>query len=299
MRTLLALLSTAAGCTEELPSPALVTKLRLLALTADAPEVLFGTDVRVRAVWHDGSARAGRPVHFAWRLCGEEAAREPRLCLRPERGVDVGAGAASEGADVLALPAARLPLAPGAHATTYLVLLAMCPDAPPAFDGVLGQYVCPAEEGVAPEQREGIQAVRRIVVRDDPAALNHNPGVVRVLLDGRELVEGGEPLVVSRCPAREGAVAPCRAFEVRAAPGSVERRGDGRDENLLASFFVTAGSVDRPRAVASEGHPLGDDGSLSTRWAPPATAQMVRLWAVLRDGRGGDVVRGPVLVHVE
>ena len=53
----------------------------------------------------------------------------------------------------------------------------------------------------------------------------------------------------------------------------------------LFSFFATAGSIDSLHSVdvTSSGQP--EDTSVS--WTAPDTPQQVRLWVVLRDGRGG------------
>lgn len=300
---LIALALSTARCGEELPSPSLVNKLRLLAMTADAPEVLQGTSVTIRARWYDGSPQAGRAVYFHWRLCREAIDRDPRSCLRPDRGSDVNVAPATEHGDVLTLPPERIPWVPGdGQATRYWVLLAICPLEPPFFDGMRGQYVCPQEEAQPASQREGIQAVRRITVRQAPP-LNHNPVIARVFIDGQEISRGDGLVRVSACPSgcnNDHNNANCRkvSLEVHAADGSAETQADGSIETLLVSFYVTGGSVDRPRAVASTTSPLGLDGSLATGWCPPSEPGAARVWFVLRDGRGGDAVREvPVLVE--
>lgn len=295
---LLLIATLTAGCAEQLPSPAVISKLRLLAITAEAPEVAPGTDVHLRAIWFDGSPEAPREVHYLWRLCPEGADREPRACLSPSRGIDLAAGAVRSGDGDLALtiPASRLALAPGESAATWFVLLVMCPTLPPVFEASLGHFVCPSEADVPNERREGIQAVRRLTVRDgsDPAQppLNHNPVIARVRVGGVDVPEGGRATVFA-CPALDaGVMCAGTPLALYAAEGSIERRVDGAPETLLVSFFTTAGgSFDRPRAVASEGHPLGEDGSLGATYYPPSRSGPARLWLVLRDGRGGDAVR--------
>jgi hypothetical protein len=68
---------------------------------------------------------------------------------------------------------------------------------------------------------------------------------------------------------------------LEASPGSVEQTPEGTLEGLFVSWFATAGTFDDDRSF----------GPAPTRfevlWTPPAEPEDVRLWAVLRDGRGG------------
>jgi hypothetical protein len=83
-----------------------------------------------------------------------------------------------------------------------------------------------------------------------------------------------------------------------AAEGYASSDGGVQVESLLASFFVTGGSTDVPRALPSANDPSAQDGSLRVTWYPPSTAGDVKLWFTLRDGRGGDTAVGPIVVTV-
>jgi hypothetical protein len=284
------------GCGEGLPSPAVIEKLRLLALPADRPEVHPGQGTNVRALWVDGREPGLREIHFLWRLCREGADREPRSCLDPARGIEIRAGTASQGADSVDLSGELLrnePLSIEETFTTYFVLLVMCPQDPPQYHSGLRQYICPSEQEVANEHREGIQAIRRLTVRSAGEPLNQNPVIARVQIDGVDLPPQTETVGVSPCPMDSQGADGCEGvrFTVFPTPESVETRPDGMLEPLFVSFFVTAGSTDRPRAVVSEEDPTGQAGSLTGLWYPPTMSGPVRVWLVLRDGRGGDSYR--------
>jgi hypothetical protein len=56
-----------------------------------------------------------------------------------------------------------------------------------------------------------------------------------------------------------------------------------RTEALLASWYATAGKFDEPRTEATLDTPFQAENG----WSAPTEAGPVRLWVVLRDGRGG------------
>jgi hypothetical protein len=301
---LVALGGPSVGCSGELPSPSVIDKLRLLAITADAPEVMPGSSVTLAAVWADAPARAGREVYFLWRLCPQGNDTDARVCLDPARGTDVRTAAASAGGAALTLGPDALALPDGQHEAGYFVLLAVCPAQPPVFDAGAGQYACPSEVSVPEADREGIQAVRRLSVRDavsvaQSGPLNHNPVIASLSIAGQDVPTDGAVVHVAPCPsAPDPSGAPCPSVPVvlRAAEGSAETTANGTPEALLVSFFAPYGTFDRPRALPSDGAPLGQDGALMAGWTPPVMAQRFAMYVVLRDGRGGDVVRSATVV---
>ena len=273
------------ACGSELPSPVLVDKLRLLDLLADPAEIAAGGTMTVRALWADGSSRAGRPVFFLWRLCAATAEYDARLCFQRSNGTDLAPATANM--DTVTLRDAELPAAP-------------------AFDTATNQYQCPSEQSIAFERREGIQAFRHVLVRttNDPPPLNRVPGITRVNIAGMDPASVSAPIEVATCPRGSDNAPTCGGIPLVLfpAPDAAESiaTGDGGTEfePLLASFFVTAGSTDRPRAVPSTTDPQGQDGALRATWYPPSTASEVKLWFTLRDGRGGDSAVGPIVVNV-
>lgn len=295
------------ACGSALPSPVLVDKLRLLAVTADPAEIRPDGAMTVHAVWADGSARAGRPVYFLWRVCADLAESDPRMCLLRERGSDLGP--AQAGADTVTLRASDLPAATSRGippSRGFVLLVAICPDEAPVFDVSLGQYVCPGEQSLPNARREGIQAFRHLVVRDTapPPALNTAPRITHVTIGGTDPVVAPS-ITVTRCPRSSGGTPGCAGVPLVIYPASdaaetyATADGGVMTESLLASFFVTAGSTDRPRAVPTEGHPNGDDAALRVTWYPPTGAMEIHAWFALHDGRGGDSALGPFTVTVQ
>jgi hypothetical protein len=293
-------LSAVVNCGGELPSPSLVNKLRLLAIVADRPEVAASapTDVHIEAVWFDGKQTGNREIFFLWRLCAEGADQDPRNCLTPHRGTDLAVGPASAHGDRVVITSEQIPHSPvmmGESRTTYIVMVAICPLSAPVYDSGTGQYVCPSEEKTPNAEREGIQAVRRIVVKSAPP-LNTNPTIAKFEVDNRDVL-APDAVTFEVKPCHDSDKEKCSfTVAVTAAQNSTEKRDDGENETLLASFFATAGTFDRPRAVASEQFPLGGKDSLSAEWTPPGGETIprsgrVQIWCVLRDGRGGESVQ--------
>jgi hypothetical protein len=117
-------------------------------------------------------------------------------------------------------------------------------------------------------------------VRVDPSpGRNRNPEVAAF-----ELVRGGDrrgltPGVLS--PSLPCGVGDCRfRLELQATPGSAEPT-EGGPERLVVNFFTDAGEV-RPARI--EGAPM------AAVWSGGEGREAVRVWAVLRDGRGGVTV---------
>jgi hypothetical protein len=180
----------------------------------------------------------------------------------------------------------------------------MCPDLAPTYDHTLGQYECPSEQNISFDQREGIQAFRRVLLREStPPPLNTSPGIALVNINGIDPMTA-TPIVVARCARASDGTAQCPGIPlvIFGAPTSAESYTDSDGgtevESLLASFFVTAGSTDHPRALPSSSHPDGSDGALRATWYPPPDPGAVRIWFTLRDGRGGDSAVGPFSVTV-
>ncbi len=258
-----------AGCEgAALPSPSEVRDLRVLALTTATPEVRPGQGARVEAALLDPSPSGVASVR--WRLCEESSIADPRACPLSPRGRDVGEGLA---VDLPALSATR------GGVGSYVVLAAACARSTPAIDIATGHYRC-AEGGAA------LEAFRRVGVRET-GPLNRAPAIARV-----ELSRGGEVepvdeaggVALTRCDA--GA---CEPWEVRVvpAPGASEATPEGPRESLVASFYVTAGAMSRPRDASG----AGEERPLVARWSLAPGSVAPSFGVVLRDQRGGESVR--------
>lgn len=277
MRTPWSLVPVAlAGCVEPLPSPSTVDVLRILALTTATPEVRPGDGLSVRAVWHDPAG--GRGVRWRWRLCDPGVADDPRACARGDGGAELSSGEA----DRVEVPAVALSPHPTEDARTWVVYAIACPTSDAVIDAREGRLVCP--RGV------GSEAFRRVTVRA-MAALNRPPAIGGWSIEhaGRAVaLEDGAAAAVGPLEPCEGGC-PALTLTLTPAPGAAEAF-DGTAESLLASVYVSSGSVSPPRVATDP----GVVAPMVVQWTPGRVVpggEVARVWAVLRDQRGGEAVR--------
>ncbi|MBK8691290.1 MAG: hypothetical protein IPN17_03015 [Deltaproteobacteria bacterium] len=239
--------------------------LRILALSTATPEVRPGEALAVRAVWHD--PLGGRGLRWRWRLWTRAAADDPRACAGPPGASSWGPGRQTPG-ELLAAE-----LAPGTETERTLVVYAI---ACPAMDSVIdlreGRLVCP--QGV------GSEAFRRVTVRAT-GALNRPPPIAAWTLD-----QSGRSI-----PLEDGASVTAGPLSLTLTPGDGAAEAfDGGSESLMASVYVSTGSVAPPRVVTEP----GVVAPMAFRWTPGRVlsgGEVARVWAVLRDQRGGETVR--------
>lgn len=276
MRTRWLVLMGLAGCADPLPSPSTVDVLRILALTTATPEVRPGAGLGVVAVWFDPVA--GRSLRWRWRLCDPGVADDPRACARATGSTELASGEA----DHVEVPATALALRGSETARTWVVYTITCPGTVAAIDPREGRLVCP--QGV------GSEAFRRVTVRASEP-LNRPPPIGDWTLDqvGRAIsLEDGAVVTAGSLAACEGDC-PTLALTLTPMPGAAETF-DGGAESLLASVYVSSGSVGPPRVVTDP----GVVAPMVFRWTPGrvmAGGEVARVWAVLRDQRGGETAR--------
>ncbi len=272
----LALVSLSAltvACAGDLPSPAVLNSLRLLALVTPTPDVPPGTDVRVTALWYNPVP--GRTLWFRWRLCPEPLSGDARDCALPGAGTDLTV----ETSGGVNIPGGLLSLPAGTASGDMVVYLSMCPGAPSVYDPAIGHAACASPEG--------IEAVRRIALHPSPP-WNNNPGIASAWVgDGGSrfiFTDGGTP-TLGHCV---GSGCPAWTLGVQPAPGAAEALPGGGAETLEASYYSTLGTLDVPRAIGT----AGSSAALTVHWTPPTgpSGQRVNFWVVLRDQRGGDTV---------
>lgn len=258
----------AVGCSGEvLPSPSVVRALRVVALVTDTPELAPGASARVTAAWVDPTP--GRSVRARWQLCAESDVADPRDCPTSPYATDLGEGRA------VTTPALTLP-------GTYFVLVAACANASPVLDRPPGHWRC--SDGTYAEE-----VFRRIrVTADEPR--NRTPAIA-----SWEFARGDASVTVPAeddasvaLPGCESALCGVWSVRVRPAGDAAEPLPDGGRELLSASFYVTSGATDSPRAFAD----AGDVPELAVRWTPEAGVVSAEVWVVLRDQRGGEAARG-------
>lgn len=269
-------LAALGGCTDPLPSTSTVDGLRILALTTATPEVRPGEGITVRALWYDPAG--ARAVRWRWRLCDPGPADDPRVCARTT-GVTELAGGEVTAVDV---PAGALALRSGEAERTWVVYAIACPEAEAVVDPNEGRLVC--ARGV------GSEVLRRVAVRST-GALNRPPGIARWEAShaGRATsLEDGATVTLPGLTACDGE---CPSVTLTLTPGDDAAEAT---ESLLASVYVTSGSVAPPRAVNEP----GAVGAMVLRWTPRrvvAGSEVGRVWAVLRDQRGGESARSVVV----
>lgn len=268
--------SMIAGCSDPLPSPSTVDVLRILALTTVTPEVRPGSAIGVRAVWFDPGPT--RDVRWRWRLCDPGVADDPRACARATGATELASGEA----DQVEVPSAALALRPAEEARTWVVYAIACPTAGAVIDPREDRLVCP--QGI------GSEAFRRVTVRAT-TDLNRPPPIAGWTLDraGSPIaLEDRAAVMVDSLAACEG---DCPALTLTLTPAAdAAERFDATAESLLASVYVSSGAVSPPRAVTDP----GVVAPMIARWTPGRVVrggEVARVWAVLRDQRGGETVR--------
>jgi hypothetical protein len=279
-----ALAALLAGCPGDLEKQSEIVKLRVLAVQAEPAELIVDPDAgslpstTLSALAVEPS---GAPIAMDYALCtvqervpppdvdcpgtegiplasaGPTSAvldlNDPRaIALALELARDAGIG------DGGALPPEGVPVLVGFRATAPAHTL---PDAgPPGADG--------GDEQV-------FRGLTTVTARGPGAPPNHNPAMAALLMGDVEVGADG----TTTAPARSTQ----RLTPVPAA-GSKEP-ADGGVEALGYSFFATAGSISALRSTDTTATGQASDTSID--WTTPDAAQRVRLWVVVRDGRGG------------
>jgi len=303
-----ALLLAACGFSFEAPD-ALVDR-RVLAMSAEPPELVtdgvLPATATVSALVADP---AGNPAaEYAWSLCvpgiggiGNVAAGG---AIDPDTGRCVPGDATSvaAGAAPLDAMAAQIPLPPG---------LALAAGAVSGHNQAISLHVQTQLRVASPGG--DLFAIKRIVVSPPVPAgrlANRNPRLRDLLLDGtpwdpavpRPLAAGAceasdrENVADPRNPGRlasvcshriEPAFDPAEAepFRVQTFDGQVEEHV----ERLTFNWFTDRGTLTQPSSA--QPLPTGPQQTdpLATRWRePPGLTGLVRVWVVVRDGRGGE-----------
>ncbi len=297
-------------------------KLRVLAIAAEPPEAAPGAGVTAAAliVTHprygvaadlDGSGRlVGSPLprglSVQWRLC---RLRDESLAPLPCGLVD--ASRTVDEQELPALPAAATQLvAPPKDALPYtLVLTLIAADA--AFPG--GAAACHDQAvqggGVSPDAAHCVIAIKRIKVAAD-AAPNRNPQLAGVYLGPEDAALTELTGQAGRYPLLDAGVddsqRPQLLLVAERRPDAVESEpdpqhaGSARPENLGASFFTTAGTLEAGRGSFFDLGCAEDPAQCpmlarsAVHWQPPAGRAAVEapdgvvfFFIVLRDDRGG------------
>lgn len=257
------------ACSDDFEPASRVTRLRLLAVQADSPFALPGQDVELRALAHDPEQRK---LSWGFGLCFEDASSLAIDCLRRM---------AFDSLRIGDTPSHTLHV-PDNRASYVGVVVVVCPGtiAPGNTFGI--SVACLDEQGrpLAPPEFE--VALKRVYVREP--AQNHNPTFAELLWDGVPWPENEVKL--DTC-ARTKDMA-CTSWtkhtlELRApdaAESSVDRAGNPMVEQAVVQLYATGGEFDDDVRVASDAR---------TTWTARSqdSGELVTLWFVVRDDRGG------------
>ena len=272
-----------AGCPENLEKQSQIVKLRVLAVQAEPAELIVDpaqppprTTLTAFAV-----EPSDAPIAMEYALCTVQEAVPPPdvdcpgtqgiplqpagplsavLDLGDPRAAALAQQVAQDGgfADGGALPPEGFPILVGFRATAPAHTL---PDGgPPGTDGGDLQIF------------EGLTTV---TARGPGAPLNHNPAIDSVLLGDAGIADDGSTAAPVSATLR---LDPVPAQDAKEPV-------DGGAEALGYSFFATAGSVASLRSTDTTA--TGQPADKSVDWSAPSEPQEVRLWVVVRDGRGG------------
>ncbi|MET0343313.1 MAG: hypothetical protein ABW252_20050 [Polyangiales bacterium] len=262
------LASLAAACADDFDPPSRVIDLRLLAVQADQPFALPGSDVNLRALALDPE---GRALSFGWGTCIDAESSLALDCLRATSFESLVIGAERE--HVLRMPET--------DAAFVGVVVVACPGRIVRGDTEGIPLACVDAGGEALPLSQFEVGVKRVYVRQP--AQNQNPVIGEVLWDGVPWPEG--EIKNETCTAIKGDTCAKwleHAVEVR-APGAVEqsvdREGLPITEQVVAQYYATAGEFEADARVIERA---------ATTWiAKPADRGRVLLWFVVRDDRGG------------
>jgi hypothetical protein len=278
----------------------LVSGARVLAIAADPPEAGEGDAVRLSALVASDADASPSVSYFFCR------ARKPLSELGPvdpsclygnaDARVPLGSGATASSAierGICSVFGPRRPAAepgqpagraadPDATGGFYQPVLAELPGQLAVLGGVRLDCGLPSADRA------------QVIEYNQRHRINQNPRVDRLeALRGdtwTELAADGAPLRLgagervelrahwAECAADER----CTGAEAYVMYDAEARALVDRTEVLLASWYATAGKFDQPRTEATAGQFQAENG-----WSAPSQPGPVRLWVVLRDGRGG------------
>jgi hypothetical protein len=257
--TLLAL----SACSSDFDPGSRVTKLRLLAVRADAPFARAGETVTLDALAIDPS---GRALQWAWATCFDPGSSTAEQCLR---GIDPSSVVLGGTRHTVTLPQASL----------VGVVTVACPGTlgPGSTQGI--PFACQGPDG--PLGLESFEVgVKRLLVRQRDR--NANPEILSLEWDGAPWPEA-EVKEVDGCDTGSNKIDDCplrHRIAARTTPpeSGTDERGVPFQEQQVIHYYATEGIFEHEARVASEPE---------TTWTPRRTPGPITLWAVVRDDRGG------------
>jgi hypothetical protein len=281
----------ATGCID-LKSPSKVEEFRVLAVSADPPEIAPGEGTRLEVLWADPDGE-GRDVSFAWVGCAgllrPPAGLESCLMLMPPV-----VSLAEEGGDMLDIPATPPDLLSYAQEgtnymkATFIILMCAGGELPAADEyESIGQV---DDLSTLCDGGEGIAVYKTVTVSNNTENPERNPKIESLTLDGEPLLPlDQDGIGTAQCAKKDGCGAAIK-LAVTLTDDSfqtyeVEEDGESAtvDEGLYVSWFVTDGDVDAPTSASTTDSPLGP---YETVWKPKHEGTFT-LYVAAHDFRGG------------
>ena len=289
---LIAALCALWGCPDDLEKQSHVSKLRVLGVRAEPAELILAQGAPLPATTLTALAvePSGVPVETHFSLCTRLGDAPPGdLACPGTAGIDLpDAGPEAARLDLsdprIVAFAASVQLDGGAidagglaqQLSQGVPLLVGFESTAPAFGNPDGG---PAGGADGLQHLQGFAAITLRTAERGPA--NLNPELIGLRLvnapDGGFDYDPGPEV-----PADGGLVVPTGAV-LRLTPVSAPK--DDATKKYGYSFFVTGGSLGALRSVDITA--TGQPGDIWVQWSTPLDPQPVRLWVVVRDGRGG------------
>jgi hypothetical protein len=293
MKAIIVLLWTVSltGCID-LKSPSKVEEFRVLAVTAEPPEIAPGEGTKLQVLWADPDGK-GREVSFAWIGCAGLLAPPMGLesCMMLIPPVVLSA---EEGGDILNIPATPsdlLSYAPEGMSymkATFIILMCGGGDLPDADEyesiGQVDDISTLCKDG------DGIAVYKTITVSNNTEDPQRNPKIATLKVEGETLYPSDQGATGSvQCIKDDGCGAEIKlavtltddSFQTYQA----EENGEmvSVDEELFVSWFVTDGDVDAPTSASTTEDPLGP---YEVTWRPEHEGSFT-LYVAAHDFRGG------------
>jgi len=261
-------LSTLAACGSDFDPPSRVTKLRLLAVSADRPYARAGESIALASLAHDP---LGRTISWGWATCTSPPAATVMGCLAQ---LDPGSFVlGTESHTVTVPPSTRM----GAGAMLGVIVIA-CPGTLTQVPGGVPFRCNDGTRDLATNEFE--IGMKRVLLR--AADRNENPRIDRVTFDGTDWPADRIPEVGTCAEEKPADCADAHRIEVRAsrAESGVDELGTPFTEQLIVQYYATEGTF---------GSDVRTADSPETEWIarPRATGTTIEVFLVARDDRGG------------
>ncbi len=286
------------SCGGQFTPETLVDSLKVLAITADPPEVAPGQSASLGIVELDPS-RPGGVTTVVWVGCepdpidfNRSACNDTSALLQPTAFADFPPGVRILGFGTKAGYASAPTLFDGVDAGDPVRFNGT---SGPALAVVIGEQINPTSSNaelrdlftrIEKKQVQSVFALTRVTVSEKPQK-NQNPGLLGLSVDGVALPTNAKLQVhAGQTVTLEPLVAPDakETWVLELPTGNLPQT-----ETLVTSWYSTAGRFSVPRVDLDSGTITGFTAPGSPQIAddPVPDKRTGTLWAVLRDGRGG------------